>query len=400
LSFYNAAGIKIEKKVHDTQNNTIKQVEYMDGFQYAGGVLQFFPTAEGYVAATESNEIANPFIYNYVYNYTDHLGNIRLSYTRDPVSGDLEIMEENHSTSCASFDLEILNFQNLTCPFGLKHAVYADPKQMYKLDEEEENLARPAYVYETEYQYKFQGQERQDELGLNWDSFKWRNYMPDIGRFFNIDPLTEEYVDWGPYVFSGNRVIDARELKGLEPHTIHDTKIKAVLNFAIQYNGLSIRESSEIVTKLYTTVVDGVKVYSYTTPSFGTQKQANPKNAEPIPEGATPEGIAHTHGSDRNARIDLGNGEVWDADNQPSQDDIDYAKGEMLRDNEGDTFFTITPNGSMFMFEPNNPKSGRLSQVKGAEKVIPSDPQSQARQNNVSPDKDPEVMPLNGGGNL
>src|SRR5690606_12711308 len=98
------------------QNNTIKIVDYLDGFQteargsripvgakatqtknneqYAGGILQFFPTSEGYVAATESNEIANPYLYNYVYNYTDHLGNIRLSYTKDPISGDLEIMEE------------------------------------------------------------------------------------------------------------------------------------------------------------------------------------------------------------------------------------------------------------------------------------------------------------------
>ncbi len=112
---YNAAGIKIEKKVHDTQNNTIKQVEYLDGFQYAGGVLQFFPTAEGYVAATETTELLNPYIYNYVYNYTDHLGNIRLSYTRDPVSGELEIMEENHYY-----------------PFGLKHSVFSDIKQKYK----------------------------------------------------------------------------------------------------------------------------------------------------------------------------------------------------------------------------------------------------------------------------
>src|SRR5690625_7765674 len=40
-------------------------------------------------------------------------------------------------------------------------------------------------VTETEYQYKFQGQERQDELGLNWDSFKWRNYDYAIKRFFN-----------------------------------------------------------------------------------------------------------------------------------------------------------------------------------------------------------------------
>src|SRR5690606_3950039 len=59
-------------------------------------------------------------------------------------------------------------------------------------------------------------------LGLNWDSFKWRNYDYAIGRFMSIDPLTEEYNTWSPYVFSGNRVIDARELEGLEPELLKD----------------------------------------------------------------------------------------------------------------------------------------------------------------------------------
>src|SRR5690606_15325697 len=116
-----------------------------NGFQYAGGVLQFFPHAEGYVAATQGTKTDSNgnfvYIFNYVYNYTDHLGNIRLSYTKDPVSGELEIMEEteargsrtpnkrrshktndseqNHTAALASFDLEILNFHRLTCPFGL-----------------------------------------------------------------------------------------------------------------------------------------------------------------------------------------------------------------------------------------------------------------------------------------
>ena len=74
----------------------------------------------------------------------------------------------------------------------------------------------------SSYKYKFQEQERQEELGLNWDSFKWRNYDYAIGRFMNIDPLTEEYHTWSPYAFSGNRVIDARELEGLEPVLIVD----------------------------------------------------------------------------------------------------------------------------------------------------------------------------------
>jgi len=71
--------------------------------------------------------------------------------------------------------------------------------------------------------YKFQGQERQDEFGLNWDSFKWRNYMPDIGRFFNVDPLAEKYSHQSPYNFAENKVISHIELEGLEG--LHHIKV-------------------------------------------------------------------------------------------------------------------------------------------------------------------------------
>ena len=66
------------------------------------------------------------------------------------------------------------------------------------------------------YKYKYQGQERQEELGLNWDSFKWRNYDPAIGRFFNVDPLSEKYTHQSHYNFSENKVTSHRELEGLE----------------------------------------------------------------------------------------------------------------------------------------------------------------------------------------
>lgn len=64
--------------------------------------------------------------------------------------------------------------------------------------------------------WKFQGQEHVDDLGLNWDSFKWRNNQPDIGRFFNVDPLADKYVYNSPYAFSENKVISHVELEGLE----------------------------------------------------------------------------------------------------------------------------------------------------------------------------------------
>jgi len=64
--------------------------------------------------------------------------------------------------------------------------------------------------------WKFQGQEHVDDLGLNWDSFKWRNHQPDIGRFFNVDPLASKYVYNSPYAFSENHVTSYVELEGLE----------------------------------------------------------------------------------------------------------------------------------------------------------------------------------------
>ncbi|NMR35682.1 hypothetical protein HIO71_16005, partial [Chryseobacterium aquaticum] len=71
------------------------------------------------------------------------------------------------------------------------------------------------------YNYKFQGQELQE---TGWYSFKWRNYMPDVGRFFNIDPLSEKYAYQSHYNFSENRVVDGVELEGLEVVLVKDIK--------------------------------------------------------------------------------------------------------------------------------------------------------------------------------
>jgi RHS repeat-associated protein len=170
---YNASGQKVRKIVTDVTKPTAT-TDYLGGYQYAtvSGVttLNFFPTSEGYVEPSGST-------YKYIYQYKDHLGSIRLSYDKT-----LTIKEES-------------NYY----PFGLKQEGY--------------NIVKIG----AENKYKFQGQERQDELGLGWDSFKWRNYDPAIGRFMSLDPLTEKYRDWAPYVFSGNRVVDSRELEGLEP---------------------------------------------------------------------------------------------------------------------------------------------------------------------------------------
>ncbi|MCT6760706.1 RHS repeat-associated core domain-containing protein [Riemerella anatipestifer] len=66
----------------------------------------------------------------------------------------------------------------------------------------------------TSYKYSFQGQERQDETG--WLSFKWRNYLPDMGRFFNIDPLSEKFPYNSTYAIQENKMGMGVELEGLE----------------------------------------------------------------------------------------------------------------------------------------------------------------------------------------
>ncbi|MEO1253298.1 MAG: DUF6443 domain-containing protein [Bacteroidota bacterium] len=65
----------------------------------------------------------------------------------------------------------------------------------------------------------FQDQEYEEETG--WVKFKWRNHQPDIGRFFNVDPLAEDYYYNSPYAFSENKVVAHIELEGLESYPVN-----------------------------------------------------------------------------------------------------------------------------------------------------------------------------------
>jgi RHS repeat-associated protein len=69
---------------------------------------------------------------------------------------------------------------------------------------------------------KFQGQELDDDLGVNYYGFKWRNHDPQIGRFIQVDPLSDKYVHNSTYAFSENKVTAHIELEGLEALSIQD----------------------------------------------------------------------------------------------------------------------------------------------------------------------------------
>jgi RHS repeat-associated protein len=70
----------------------------------------------------------------------------------------------------------------------------------------------------TDYRYGFQGQEADDEIKGegNSYSYKYRMHDPRIGRFFAIDPLAPKYPELTPYQFSSNSPIYMNEIEGLE----------------------------------------------------------------------------------------------------------------------------------------------------------------------------------------
>lgn len=158
-------------------------------------------------------------------------------------TGELKVLEEIQVTRFAN-TRKITNHseQNHYYPFGLEHGNYNQSlfDITYKAEiDDREILARN----QVDYKYKYQGQERQDELNLNWESFKWRNYDYAIGRFMSVNPLAEKYVYNGVYNFSENRVVDARELEGLEAELINkrdanglETWKVPVYNYQVTYN--------------------------------------------------------------------------------------------------------------------------------------------------------------------
>ena len=131
--------------------------------------LQFFPTAEGFYDYQKDQ---------YIYQYKDHLGNARVSFGRNS-AGVLEITDANDYY-----------------PFGMNHLKTGN-----------------AFFGGSYKAYKYQGQELQE---TGFYSFKWRNYMPDVGRFFNIDPLAEKYPYNSTYAFQENKLGLGVELEGLE----------------------------------------------------------------------------------------------------------------------------------------------------------------------------------------
>lgn len=188
---YDATGVKLLKKVTEGSNAT--KICYANNYVYkrvnfGTTYLEFFNHPEGYVKYESS-------AFDYVYQYKDHLGNIRLTYADSDDDGTItastEIIEES-------------NYY----PFGLKHKGY--------------NNVVSSNGNSVAQRYKFGGFELQDELNLNWYDMTARNYDAALGRWMNLDPLAEQMRRHSPYNYAYDNPIYFIDPDGMMPQGCPD----------------------------------------------------------------------------------------------------------------------------------------------------------------------------------
>ena len=147
------------------------------------------------------------------------------------------VSESNVSSANVYFDeMYIVHEKNNTAlqvlqasdyyPYGLSFNEYN--KERLK------EVSPGLYAPELRNRYLFQNQELQKDLDLGWYHYKYRMHDPAIGRFGGVDPLAEDYLSNGTYVFSENKLLNGVELEGLEHvYTIHSATVSTSFKGAV-----------------------------------------------------------------------------------------------------------------------------------------------------------------------
>ncbi|AOW20769.1 DUF6443 domain-containing protein [Urechidicola croceus] len=176
---YNSSGEKIQK-IKKIPGNPDVVTSYFGDFIYVDNELTYIKHAEGYLqpASTVGN-------FDFVYTFKDHLGNIRLTYS--DLDGDNSIDAPS----------EVLSEKNYY-PFGLKHEGYNEGTIM-------------------DYPFGYNGKEETKEIGVNLLDFGARNYDASLGRWMNLDPLSELGRRWSPYTFAFNNPVRFVDPDGMWP---------------------------------------------------------------------------------------------------------------------------------------------------------------------------------------
>lgn len=163
---------------------------------------------------------------------------------------------------------------------------------------------------------EFASKEFGDASGLEMYEFKWRMHDPQIGRFWQQDPLAHDYRYNSLYAFSENRVIDGRELEGLEYVSIH--------HYADGTNGIKMHYKS---TDKEINRREGTTAGIYYSASFGSKGR----------------GVVHYY----NDESGKATSERWDQKQSGGASDLEYhslySGAGCITDRNGNYDFTFQP---------------------------------------------------------
>ncbi|MDQ0639308.1 RHS repeat-associated protein [Pedobacter sp. W3I1] len=209
---YDATGEKLSKQ------SPAGTINYIDGIQYkADGTIDFILTGEG-LARRNGTE------YTYEYNLTDHLGNVRVTFYKNPTTGQLEVLQRDDYYA-----------------FGLRKD--------------------PVVIAGTN-KYLYNGKELQEEL--NEYDYGARFYDPVIGRWNVIDPLSVIYEASSPYVYGSSNPItfvdpDGRSTEDwMNEHGLTDKDVTNVYKANDENNGNDDVPKQKNTSNLGQSFIDGI----------------------------------------------------------------------------------------------------------------------------------------------
>jgi len=164
---YDAAGNKLANKGSDGYWDYIGGIVY-NGTTATNGAISFIQTEEGRAVPQGGN-------WHYEYNLIDHLGNVRLSFDKDPTAGTARRIQEDEYYA-----------------FGLRS---------------------PFYNLSNNNRYLYNGKEVQTDLTSQYD-YGARFYDPVIARFTTQDAYAEKYNAMTPYQYGALNPIKNIDMNG------------------------------------------------------------------------------------------------------------------------------------------------------------------------------------------